>query len=91
MGSIEELFIYLLASKMRFNVMKTLETKFIRPGEIAKITGYHTNNVSMILNQTEVVPTATSACTSLPRSSGKHPRITRIGPLFSEPLQSPQR
>jgi len=77
MIGIEELFVYLMASKMRFNVIKALEAKFLRPSEIARITGYHTNNVSTILSLLEKKKLV--VCLTPEKKAWKYYKITDLG------------
>lgn len=77
MTNIEELSVYLVASQMRFNVMKSLISKPLRPSEIARITKYHTNNVSMILNQLEKKKLV--VCLTPEKKAWRYYKITDLG------------
>jgi len=77
MTTIEELSVYLIASKMRFNVLKSLINKPLRPSEIARIAGYHTNNVSTILNQLEKKKLV--LCLTPEKKAWRYYKITDLG------------
>lgn len=77
MEEIQQLYGFVISSKRRYNVLKTLDNKPLRPFEIAKKTKYKAPNVSVTLFQLEKKKLV--KCITPDKSSWRVYNITDLG------------